>query len=383
VTARAGVTLLGNLDCEARWAGVALPAAVLGRVSLYASLFAACAPDDGPHDLWLPAPIDPARLIAHPGWTPPIPHTGAAPGSPPGGYDLAWADPAARDANDRSRTLAIAEALGVALPGARVVGSLAELDDHLAGDSAGHLAGGHLAGKRTGDSAGHLAGDSAGHPTAAAPAPAWVCKARWTAAGRDRAHGTGRIIDGELRRRLARMFTRLGPLVFEPWLDRVADLGVCGEIRPDGTIQIAAPHALRTDPRGGFLGIELLPAKPGAEPGVGPIAEPMAEPIAEPMINTLQATAHAAAIQLAATTGYRGPFAIDAFVYRVPGATPGDTSTHRLHPLCELNARHTFGWIARGLARRLGIHRLGFDPPPPGATLLIAPGDDRVTAWCA
>jgi hypothetical protein len=315
------VRLLGNLDCEARWAGVALPEAVQRRISLYAALFAACAPndDDAPHELWVPAAADPARLVAHPRWTPPILRTGA----PPGALDLAWADPAAQAANDRSRTLAIAQALGVALPGACLVGSLAELDGQVAG--------------------------LAGRP--------WICKARWTAAGRDRVRGTG-TLDGELRTRLGRMFERFGPLVLEPWLDRVADFGVCGEIATGGAIAIAEPHRLITDPRGGFLGIELAPALDRA------IAEP------------LHATAHAAATRLAAQTGYRGPFAIDAFLYRDGGA-------HHLHPLCELNARHTFGWIARGLARRLGIRRLGFDAPPHGATVLIAPGDDRVTAWCA
>jgi hypothetical protein len=318
------VNLCGNLDGEARWAGVALPAAVLRRISLYATLFAACAPDDlatggAPHAIWVPAPVDATRLRAHPGWTPPTVHTTA----PPPAFDLAWADPAARDANDRSRTLAIARALGVALPGARTVASLDELDAQLAG----------------------------------LPGAAWVCKARWTAAGRDRAHGTGPAA-GQLRRRLGRMFDRFGPLVFEPWLDRIADLGVCGEIGPDGAIAIAEPHRLRTDPRGGFLGIELAP----------PIDRAIAEP--------LRATAHAAATRLAADPGYRGAFAIDAFVYRHGGAA-------HLHPLCELNARYTFGWIARGLARRLGVERLGFDPAPPGATVLIAPGDDRVTAWCA
>lgn len=321
--------LLGNLDCEAGWAGVALPEAIRRRISLYAALFAACAPEDGdgdgdpdgpPHELWVPAAVEPARLVAHPRWTPPILRTG----EPPGALDLAWADPAAREANDRGRTLAIAQALGVALPGARLVGSLAELDSHLAG--------------------------FADRP--------WICKARWTAAGRDRARGTGAAVTGELRTRLGRMFERFGPLVFEPWLDRVADFGVCGELAAGGVVALAEPHRLRTDPRGGFLGVELAPALDRA------IAEP------------LHATARAAATLLAAQTGYRGPFAIDAFVYRDGGA-------HHLHPLCELNARHTFGWIARGLARRLGIRRLGFDAPPHGATVLIAPGDDRVTAWCA
>lgn len=320
--------LLGNLDCEARWAGVALPDAVLRRISLYATLFAACAPDDGdpaPHQIWVPAPVDPARLLAHPRWTPPTVRvrpsdlTVARDCAPA----LAWADPAAKLANDRSHTLAIAEALGVALPGARVVGSLAELDAHLAG----------FAGR------------------------AWICKARWTAAGRDRARGTGATVDGELRVRLGRMLARFGPLVFEPWLDRVADYGVCGEVGA-GDVTVAEPHQMITDPRGGFLGVALDAVDPA-------IAAP------------LRQLAHAAAARVAAT-GYRGPFAIDAFVYRDPC-----TAALHLHPLCELNARYSFGWIARALARRLGIRRLGFDPPPPGATVLIAPGDDRVTAWCA
>ena len=61
--------LVANLDCEAAWAGVALPAAVRARISLVGALFAACAPGPGPHEVWLPAPIDPkleqrAREIA-------------------------------------------------------------------------------------------------------------------------------------------------------------------------------------------------------------------------------------------------------------------------------------------------------------------------------
>jgi len=189
------------------------------------------------------------------------------------------------------------------------------------------------------------------------PERPWVCKARWTAAGRDRVHGAGPA-SGEARVRLGRMFARLGPLVFEPWLDRVADFGACGEVTRAGEVRVAEPHRLLTDPRGGFLGIALAPAVPAA------IAEP------------LRATAAAAATRLAAETGYRGRFAVDAFVYRDAGA-------QHLHPLCELNARATFGWIARALGDRLGITRLGFDAPPAGATVLIAPGDDRVTAWCA
>ena len=320
------MNFLGNLDCEAAWAGATLAEPVRRRISLYAALFAACAPAGGdePHELWAPAAIDPARLVAHPGWTPPRVRPRGA--GEPAAFDQVWADPAARAANDRGRTLAVAQALGVALPGARLVASLAELDDHIA--------------------------QQLGRPERP-----WVCKARWTAAGRDRVHGAGPA-SGEARVRLGRMFARLGPLVFEPWLDRVADFGACGEVTRAGEVRVAEPHRLLTDPRGGFHGIALAPAVPAA------IAEP------------LRATAAAAATRLAAETGYRGRFAVDAFVYRDAGA-------QHLHPLCELNARATFGWIARALGDRLGITRLGFDAPPAGATVLIAPGDDRVTAWCA
>jgi hypothetical protein len=321
------VKLLGNVDCEARWAGVALPEAVRRRISLYATLFTACPPDDGErHEVSVPAAVDPARLLAAPGWVPPVVRVVSAAGTAMHhGFDLAWADPAAAAANDRSRTLAIAEALGVALSGARMVASLDELDTAVTG--------------------------LAGRP--------WVCKARWTSAGRDRARGAGRT-EGELRTRLARMLTRFGPLVLEPWLDRIADFGVCGEIVASEAVEIRLlpPHRLRTDPRGGFLGIDLTPVDPATA-------------------EALHATAQAAAARLAADTGYRGPFAIDAFRYRDAGGAA------RLHALCEINARYSFGWIAHGLARRLGIRRLGFDPPPAGVTQLIAPGDDGVTAWCA
>jgi hypothetical protein len=358
------VKLLGNLDCEARWAGAALPGAVQRRISLYATLLAACAPDgDDRPEIWVPAEVDAARLIAHPRWAPPVvralaqvplarnrggdpagfargegrsPSGAMAPDALPA-FDLAWADPAAAAANDRSRALAIADELGVALPGARVVASLAELDAHISAQFAG----------------------SGGRP--------WICKARWTAAGRDRARGTG-ALTGELRTRIARMLERFGPLVFEPWLDRVLDLGVCGEVAAGGEVRLLEPHRIATDPRGGFLGIELSPR---LDPGVA---------------ESLCAVARAAATRLAAQTGYRGRFAIDAFVYRDPGRGPGnapESAAHLLHPLCEINARNSFGWIAHALARRLGARRLGFDAPPAGATVLIAPGPDRVTAWCA
>ena len=137
---------------------------------------------------------------------------------------------------------------------------------------------------------------------------------------------------------------------YEPWRERVFDFGVCATISGDGRVTAHPPHALLVDPRGGFLGIDL--------------AEP---PLTTAERDRVDAAVHAAGAVIAAV-GYAGPFAIDGFVY----------GARELQTVCEINARHTFGWIARAL----GVRRLGFGPPPADGTVLIAPCDaDPSCAW--
>ena len=302
-----------NLDCEATWAGGSLPPAVAGRVSYYAALLSALAPEGAPVEVWAPAPVDPARLREPPRWRAPAMRVGAPPRA-----DARWADPAARAANDRRLALAVAAAHGAALPGQRVIASADEID---------------------------------------LPGP-WVCKAPWTAAGRDRCRGDGPP-PPEQRARLGRLLAKSGALVLEPWCQRIADAGVCARVEPDRSVTAHPPHTLVTDARGGFLGIDLAPP-----------------PLTPPELSQLAQLVHAAGAALAAT-GYTGPFAVDAFAY------VHEDGGRRFHPLCEINARLSFGWIARALAARLGATRLGFGPPPPGAAVLIEPAPDRITAWCA
>jgi hypothetical protein len=304
----------GNLDCEARWGGGSLPQHVARRVSAASALLAAFAPAGEPVAIHAPAAIDPARIR--------LPDVTMHVGAPPR-YDVAWADPHAKRANDRRLVLALNDQLGRALPGARAIASLAELDAHLA---------------------------------ATQPAR-WVCKAPWTAAGRDRAHGEGTTLSGEQRVYVGRLIERFGAVVYEPWLDRVRDLGVCAELSADGRVAARAPHTLLSDPRGGFVGIDLT----------------------EPALDDADRRALASAVNAAGAAlhgrSYAGPFTVDAFVYR-------DGASEVLHALCELNARHTFGHVAHALAARLGTRVLGFGTPPPGARILVAPGaDDPVSAW--
>jgi hypothetical protein len=298
-----------NLDCEARWAGIALPAKVRDRISLLGALVAALAPADAEIELWTPAPFERSRVALALAET----RVGV-----PARCDLAWADADAKAANDRRLALALAERRGVALPGAKVIARVDEID---------------------------IAGP-------------WVVKAPWTAAGRDRCHGEGAPTH-EQRTRVGRLLAMAGALVLEPWCDRIVDAGVCATVTADGMVSAHPAHGLITDRRGGFLGIDLAP------------------PALEPAERDLLATMVAAAGALLAEHGYAGPFAVDAFAYRDP------SGARRFQPLSEINARFSFGWIARALAQRTSASRLGFAEPPAGATTLIAPADDRVTAWLA
>lgn len=181
----------------------------------------------------------------------------------------------------------------------------------------------------------------------------WVAKGLWTSAGRDRCHGRGALAPDQ-RTRIARLLERFGALVIEPWLPRSLDVGVCAWVG-DGEVRVEAPHGLVTDARGTFLGIDLAP------PGLLPAEH-----------ERLTGFVAAAGAHLRAL-GYRGPIAVDAFV----------GGTERMLCVCEINARYSFGWIARGLAARFGTTRLGFSAPPPDARVLIAPASDGITAWIA
>jgi hypothetical protein len=301
-----------NLDCEAVWAGAPLPPAVATRISYYAALLAALAPHGAEVEVWAPAAVEQDRIRSPGPWRAPAMRVGAPPRA-----DVAWADPAAAAANDRRLALAVAAAHGAALPGQRTIASVDEID---------------------------------------LPGP-WVCKAPWTAAGRDRCRGAGPPTAAQ-RARLERLLARSGALVLEPWCERIVDAGACARVGADGAVVAHPPHTLIADARGGFLGIDLAP--------------PALEAEERARLAELVAAAGAALARL----GYAGPFAVDAFAYR-------DGERRRFRPLCEINARLSFGWIARALAARLGTRRLGFGPAPPGARVLIDPAGDGITAWCA
>lgn len=291
------------------------PATVLrkvARMALQLRVFAR----DGDY-LWLPAPTDPTdppgpgvetgplerlppttELLA---WceTPDAVRLRAAPRNAAIPWDaplheLVWHLPVAPPAivaavHHRAFHLRVAEELGCALPGARMVASIAELDRILA--------------------------------TRTAPR-AWVVKAPLSASGRHRfiTRNGPPLSDPKSRRTVERLFERHGPLLFEPWMDRVADYGCTALVTPS-VLRIVGIHRQRVDSKGQFMGIDLDYRLPNRE--------------RELFLETVESVATALRRE-----GYAGPFGVDAWAYhRADGRTV-------FHPLGEINARMTFGLVA-------------------------------------
>lgn len=325
--------LIGNLDCEARWSGAPPPPApVVTRLGQLATLLRVFARDDRDH-LWLPSPVDPAQVPTAQAPRPVLVH-----GPVPTGRWLPWAAVAphavgvARRVNDRRFAAAVAAELGVALPGARTITTIAELRAHL---------------------------DRGG--AAASPTGSWVAKAPLTTAGRDRVRRRGVILDDATATRVERLLQRAGALMFEPWLDRRLDVGQGGVVLDDQRAHLFPPHRARCDSAGVIRGIVI-------DDGLA------LEPAERAQLETIVG---AVARRLGAA-GYRGPFVVDAFVYEADGV-------RRLHPLCEINARLTFGLVARAWSARRGHPiELGLDgAAPPGAEALVFTPTGEPAAWLA
>jgi hypothetical protein len=320
-----GRRIIGNLDVESDHARVdaalraargerapsprdprfATPPAVARRLSALATALRAFAAEGD--RLWTPEPVDPARVAVAPGLPVPVLETGPLERLEPAVAVLAWADtgPAAVRAGHRGLALEAAQSIGRALPGARLIASTSALLEHLA---------------RDGGSAG--AGER------------WVLKAPYSAAGRLRILGRGRDPEPAVLRRAVALLDLFGSLLFEPWMDVIEEIGCAAELSAAGAVSILGFHRVETAPSGAFRRITVPPGRPGAAWPAG----------ADPEALERAVEAAAAALRKA---GYSGPFGIDAWHYRDHAGRP------RFHPLGEMNARMTFGRVARALVERL------------------------------
>jgi len=178
--------------------------------------------------------------------------------------------------------------------------------------------------------------------------PRWVVKTRFGMSGRERILGSGPAIDEASLNWARRRLERDSALLFEPWMERIAETGLQFEIPPDGDPQLLGLTPLLSDQAGHYRGNHITVsdeefAKWDAAVQTG-----------ERLAKYLQ--------QL----GYFGPLGIDAMRYR------DRRGQERLRPLQDINARHTMGRVALGFRRLIRPHEPGswlHRPAPAGMSV--------------
>lgn len=175
---------------------------------------------------------------------------------------------------------------------------------------------------------------------------AWVIKANWSHAARERILGRGsRLSDADIswvKQRLARD----GVVCWELWLPRQSEIGIQWNITPGKSPQLIAITELLVDARGQYAGTRGI----GFQPVIS-FEENLDRLEAYPTDEWAQLAAEATrpVVKDLADRGYFGPIGIDAMRYFDP-----ETNSSRTRPLQDINARWTMGRLAAGWFERLG-----------------------------
>jgi hypothetical protein len=151
----------------------------------------------------------------------------------------------------------------------------------------------------------------------------WVVKSPYGFAARERVLGRGPAAEGAQAAWAAKRLARGETLIFQPWLEVVREYGVVAEIRRDGSHTIRGVSDLRTN---------------GAGTGTGYL---LGRPPAPERMKELEWTARVVCERLF-EEGYHGPVGLDAIEH-----------AGGLHPLLEVNARYTMGFIAVAVERAM------------------------------
>jgi hypothetical protein len=228
------------------------------------------------------------RIFTPWGWTPRM----VAMGEQVGARVLPVPLEIVRRVNSKLWSHALEQELGVAMAGARVAASFAELEEALA----------HAC-PRADDK--------------------WVIKSPFGFAARERVLGRGARLEGAQATWARRQFAAGVTLIFQPWLERVREYGVTLEIAQGGEINLIGISDLQTNGAGTGTGYLL-----GRKIDSGRRAE-------------LERMARVVGARLF-REGYTGPAGMDALEH-----------TGGLHPLLEINARYTMGFVALAIERAL------------------------------
>jgi hypothetical protein len=151
----------------------------------------------------------------------------------------------------------------------------------------------------------------------------WVIKSPFGFAARERVLGRGARLEGAQATWARRQFARGETLIFQPWLERVREYGVTMEIADDGEVNLIGISDLQTNGAGtgtGYLLGRKIDSERRAE------LESMARMVGARLFRE----------------GYTGPAGVDALEH-----------ARGLHPLLEINARYTMGFVALSIERAL------------------------------
>jgi hypothetical protein len=151
----------------------------------------------------------------------------------------------------------------------------------------------------------------------------WVIKSPHGFAARERVLGRGPTIEEPQARWCLRRLKMGETLIFQPWLEVVREYGIVLEISTEGACEIRGVSDLQTNGAGTGTGYIL---------GRAPAPQRAAE---------LERIARVVGKRLF-DEGYFGPAGIDALEHR-----------GGLHPLLEINARYTMGFVALAVERGL------------------------------
>jgi hypothetical protein len=144
----------------------------------------------------------------------------------------------------------------------------------------------------------------------------WVIKSPFGFAARDRVLGRGPSLEGAQGRWVERQLERGEQLIFQPWLEVIREYGIVLEISPDGDCLVQGISDLQTN--GAGTGKGYLLGRTASRPRIIEL-ERIAQTIGERLFKE----------------GYYGPAGIDALEH-----------ARGLHPLLEINARYTMGFVA-------------------------------------
>ncbi|GAB4138012.1 MAG: hypothetical protein Tsb009_05860 [Planctomycetaceae bacterium] len=158
----------------------------------------------------------------------------------------------------------------------------------------------------------------------------WILKTEFSMSARDRLMGRENQVSLPMQNWIRKRLQRDGLLFYEPWVERISEVGLQFEIPQSGDPVLMGVPTLFTDPFGRYRGSGFQ----------------YDESIVRNRWQEAISVAHRVCVAMQ-SRGYFGPVGFDAVRYR------DSQGTERIRPLQDINARWTMGRLCLGFRRIL------------------------------